>query len=118
LDYGDLIAIMMVETAEGLRNVNETAAEPGVGGFYIGPSELSHSLGVAPDSAETEAAIQTVLEACLAHNVPCGITAGEADMPRRVEAGFRILGGGGVVGGLSVPIDAAIRAGRAAANSQ
>jgi len=115
---GDLIAIMMIETAEGLRNVNEIAAVPGVGGFYIGPSDLSHSLGVSPDSAETEAAIQTVLEACLAHNVPCGITAGAADMPRRVEAGFRILGGGGVVGGLSVPIDAALRAGRAAANSQ
>jgi 4-hydroxy-2-oxoheptanedioate aldolase len=113
---GDLIAIMMIETAEGLRNVNEIAAVPGVGGFYIGPSDLSNSLGVPPGSPETEAAIQTVLDACLAHNVPCGITAGAADMPRRVEAGFRILGGGGVVGGLSVPIDAAIRAGRAAAN--
>ena len=115
---GDLIAIMMIETAEGLRNVNEVAAVPGVGGFYIGPSDLSNSLGISPDSAETEAAIQTVLEACLAHNVPCGITAGAADMPRRVEGGFRILGGGGVGGGLSVPIDAALRAGRAAANSQ
>jgi hypothetical protein len=39
-------------------------------------------------------------------------------MPRRVEAGFRILGGGGVVGGLSVPIDAALSAGRAAAEAR
>ena len=101
---GDLMAIMMIETAEGLRNVNEIAAVPGVGGFYIGPSDLSNSLGVAPGSPETEAAVQTILEACLAHNVPCGITAGAADMPRRVEEGFRILGAGGVGGGLSVPI--------------
>lgn len=113
---GDLIAIMMIETAEGVRNVNEIATAPGVGGFYIGPSDLSNSLGVAPGSPETEAAIQTILKACLAHKIPCGITAGAADMPRRVKEGFRILGGGGVAGGLSAPIDAARRAGRAAAN--
>jgi len=115
---GDLIAIMMIETAEGLRNVNEIAAVPGVGGFYLGPSDLSHSLGVSPDAAETEAAVQTVLAACIAHNVPCGISAGADDMPQRVEQGFRILGGGGVAGGLSAPIDAAIRAGRDAAESR
>jgi 4-hydroxy-2-oxoheptanedioate aldolase len=113
---GDLIAIMMIETAEGVRNVNEIAAVPGVGGFYIGPSDLSNSLGVTPGSPETEAAIQTILKACLAHNVPCGITAGAADMPRRVKEGFRILGAGAIGGGLSAPADAALRAGRAAAN--
>lgn len=113
---GDLIAIMMIETAEGLRNVDEIAAVPGVGGFYIGPSDLSNSLGVAPGSPETEAAIQTVLRACLAHDVPCGITASAADMPRRVKEGFRILGAGAIGGGLSAPADAALRAGRAAVN--
>lgn len=112
---GDLIAIMMIETAEGLKNVDAIARVPGVGGFYIGPTDLSYSLGVAPGSPETEAAVQTVLAACLAHKVPCGITANAADMPRRVKEGFRILGGGGVAGGLSAPIDAAIRAGRTAA---
>lgn len=82
---GDLIAIMMIETAEGVRDVNDIAAVPGVGGFYIGPSDPSNSLGVAPGSPETEAAIQTILKACLTHNVPCGITASAADMPRRIK---------------------------------
>jgi 4-hydroxy-2-oxoheptanedioate aldolase len=112
---GDLIAIMMIETAEGLKNVNAIAQVPGVGGFYLGPSDLSNSMGVAPNSPETEAAIQRVLKACLTYKVACGITASAADMPRRVKEGFRILGGGGIAGGLSAPADAAIRAGRAVA---
>ena len=112
---GDLIAIMMIETAEGVKNVDAIAQVPGVGGFYIGPSDLSNSLGVPPGSPENEAAVQTVLKACLTHEVACGITASAADMPRRVKEGFRILGGGGIAGGLSPAADAAIRAGRAAA---
>jgi 4-hydroxy-2-oxoheptanedioate aldolase len=113
---GDLIAIMMIETAEGLRNVDAIAKVPGVGGFYIGPSDLSNSLGVAPGSPETEKAVQAVLRACQANRVPCGITASAADMPRRVKEGFRILGAGAIGGGLSAAADAALRAGRAAAN--
>ena len=112
---GDLIALMMIETAAGLKNVDAIAQVPGVGGFYIGPSDLSNSMGVAPNSPETEAAIQTVLKTCLARRVACGITASAADMPRRVKEGFRILGAGGIAGGLSPSADAAIRAGRAVA---
>ena len=112
---GDLIAIMMIETAEVVKNVDAIAQVPGVGGFYLGASDLSNSMGVAPNAPEIEAAIQTVLKACLTHKVACGITASAADMPRRVKEGFRILGGGGVTGGLSATADAAIRAGRAVA---
>ncbi len=112
---GDLIAIMMIETAEGVKNVDAIAQVPGVGGFYLGASDLSNSMGVAPNAPEIEAAIQTVLKACLTHKVACGITASAADMPRRVKEGFRILGGGGITGGLSAAADAAIRAGRAVA---
>jgi hypothetical protein len=37
-------------------------------------------------------------------------------MPRRVKEGFRILGAGAIGGGLAAAADAALRAGRAAAN--
>src|SRR6202140_1487959 len=33
---GDLLAIPMIETADGLRNVNEIASVPGVGAIFIG----------------------------------------------------------------------------------
>ena len=109
---GDLLAIMLIETAEGVKNINEILAVPGVGGVYIGPGDLSFSLGVARDAPETEAAVQTILKACLAHNVPCGISASASQMPRRIKEGFRIVGAGGVGGGLSPSAAAALRAGR------
>ena len=110
---GDLVAFMMVETAAGVRNVDAIARVPGVTGILIGPSDLSNSLGVARDEPEVEAAIETIAGACRTHNVTCAITATAADMPRRIEQGFTMLGGGRAGGGLGAANDAAIRAGRA-----
>jgi 4-hydroxy-2-oxoheptanedioate aldolase len=109
---GDLLAIMMIESVEGLRNVQAIAAVPGVSGFYIGPSDLSNSLGVSRDDQEVEEAIEMIVSACRDQSIACGITASAADMPRRVEQGFRILGAGRAGGGLSASADAALRAGR------
>ena len=35
----------MIETADGLANVDEIAATPGLDGLYIGPSDLTLALG-------------------------------------------------------------------------
>ena len=110
---GDLVAIMMIESAEGLRNVREIAAVPGVAGFYIGPSDLANSLGVARNAPEVEAAIETIVNACQARDIACGITASAADMQQRTEQGFRMLGAGRAGGGLPASAEAALRAGRA-----
>ena len=109
---GDLMAIMMIESAEGLRNVETIAAVPGVAGFYLGPSDLSNSLGLPRSDAEVERAIQTVVDACRERGIACGITASARDMARRIEQGFTILGGGRAGGGLPASVDAAVRAGR------
>jgi 4-hydroxy-2-oxoheptanedioate aldolase len=79
---GDLLAIPMIETAEGLKNVNEIASVPGVGAIFVGAGgDLHQYLGVAQNSADVEQAFQTILAACKAHNVACGITATtKADM--------------------------------------
>ncbi|MEE2965362.1 MAG: aldolase/citrate lyase family protein [Acidobacteriota bacterium] len=111
---GDLVALMMIESTEAVRNVEAIAAVPGVAGFYLGPSDLSNSLGVARDDPGVEAAIQTVVDACVRHGIACGITASEVDMPRRIAQGFTILGGGRAGGGLPTAVDAALSAGRAA----
>ena len=90
---GDLLAIPMIETAEGLKNVNEIAAVPGVGAIFIGAGgDLHQYLGVAQDSPEVEQARQTILAACKAHNVACGITAlSKADVERRLKEGWKMI---------------------------
>jgi 4-hydroxy-2-oxoheptanedioate aldolase len=90
---GDLLAIAMIETAEGLKNVNEIAAVPGVGAIFVGAGgDLHQYLGVAANSPEVEAAFQTVLAACKAHNVACGITAlTKADIDKRLKEGWKMI---------------------------
>jgi 4-hydroxy-2-oxoheptanedioate aldolase len=90
---GDLLAVVMIESVEGLENLDAIASVPGVGALFLGAgSDLSRSMGVAAGSPEVEEAFQQVLRACKAHNVACGITAGNADdIVRRVEEGWSII---------------------------
>src|ERR1700737_3707393 len=90
---GDLLAIPMIETAEGLKNVNEIASVPGVGAIFIGAgSDLHQYLGVPQNSPEVEEARQTILAACKAHNVACGITATtRADIDKRLKEGWKMI---------------------------
>src|SRR5712672_4489120 len=90
---GDLLAIMMVETTEGLKNVDAIAAVPGVGAIFVGAgSDLRQSLGVESNSPEVEQAFRTILKACLAHNVACGITALSAQaIARRLAEGWKMI---------------------------
>jgi 4-hydroxy-2-oxoheptanedioate aldolase len=90
---GDLLAIPMIETLEGLKNVDEIAAVPGVGAIFIGAGgDLHQYLGVPQDSPEVEQARQTILAACKAHNVACGITAlTKADVDKRLKEGWKMI---------------------------
>jgi len=90
---GDLLAIPMIETAEGLKNVDEIASVPGVGAIFIGAGGDMHQyLGVPFDSPELEQARQTILASCKAHNVPCGITAlTKPDVEKRLKEGWKMI---------------------------
>tara|TARA_B100000809_G_scaffold36496_2_gene31977 strand:+ start:7171 stop:8100 length:930 start_codon:yes stop_codon:yes gene_type:complete len=112
---GELLAIIQIETPEGVKNIDEIIAVPGIGVIFIGPSDLSTSMGYAsPSAPEVEAAIQKVLRACLDNGVPCAITTGQGSVQRRIEQGFRFVTVG-LDGGLSTSTSEALRRGRAAA---
>lgn len=90
---GDLLATMMIESAEGLANVDRIAAVPGVGSLFIGnANDLSHGLGVPQDHPDVEAARQKILAACKAHKIACNITANTGDeIVRRVNEGWQMI---------------------------
>jgi len=90
---GDLLAIMMIETTEGLKNADAIASVPGVGAIFVGAgADLSQYLGIDRNSPELEQGFQTILRACLAHNVPCGITALSAnDIAKRLAEGWKMI---------------------------
>ena len=112
---GELLSMMFIESAEGVENVDEIVTVPGLGAIFIGPSDLSTSMGyTSPAAPEVEAAIQTVLRACLDNDVPCAITTGAGSVQQRINEGFRFVTVG-ADGGLNAGASNALRLGREAA---
>ncbi|MEX2132450.1 MAG: aldolase/citrate lyase family protein [Pseudohongiellaceae bacterium] len=113
---GELLAILQIESPEGVANIEEIMSVPGIGVIFIGPSDLSTSMGYAsPNAAEVEAAIQTVLASCLVHDIPCAITTTQGSVEQRIREGFRFVTVG-ADGGLSTGTANALRLGREAAD--
>jgi 4-hydroxy-2-oxoheptanedioate aldolase len=112
---GELLAVIQIETAEGVENIEEILSVPGVGVVFIGPSDLSADMGYASaGTPEVEAAIQIVLQECLATGIPCAITTNRNSVEQRLEQGFRFVTVG-LDGGLSSSTTEALRLGREAA---
>jgi 4-hydroxy-2-oxoheptanedioate aldolase len=44
----EIVAMAMIETQEGLSNLDAICATPGLDAVYIGPADLSYALGLAP----------------------------------------------------------------------
>jgi 4-hydroxy-2-oxoheptanedioate aldolase len=90
---GDLLAIVMIESVEGVKNLDEILSVPGVGAVFIGAAnDLRHSMGVPAGSPEVETARQTILKGCLAHRVACGITVNSvSEMTRRLKEGWMMI---------------------------
>lgn len=86
---GSLATMLIVEDRAGVERVDEIVATPGVSVVFAGPGDLRRAY--EGDMAAVEEAIQAVLAACMAHGVPCGITAGPGDVVRRIEEGFRVF---------------------------
>jgi 4-hydroxy-2-oxoheptanedioate aldolase len=87
--------IPMIETVESLGNVEAIAAVDGVGALYVGPSDLSLSMGYpeGPDqpTPEFDAALRRVVAACEANGVIPGIHAAPGLVEKRREQGFTMI---------------------------
>jgi 4-hydroxy-2-oxoheptanedioate aldolase len=94
----ELVCIVMVESAEGVANIDEIAAVPGVDAVLLGPADLSLSLGVQvvgsadPTNDRLLAAVDRVVEACERHGVAAGWwLAGEEAVTIGLRHGLRLF---------------------------
>lgn len=90
---GDLLAILQIESREGVENIEKIASVPGVGAIFIGPFDLSISYGVMgqTDHPDMVAGMKRVLAACKANNVPCGLTTSAATVEGYLDEGFTFV---------------------------
>jgi 4-hydroxy-2-oxoheptanedioate aldolase len=93
---GEMLTFAMVETAQGLANVEAIVATPGLDGVYIGPSDLSLALGGPPgqdsDAPGLMAAFDKILGACKAAGVRIGVhTNSMAYSQKMIARGFDLV---------------------------
>ncbi|MBK9738492.1 MAG: hypothetical protein IPO93_03030 [Actinobacteria bacterium] len=87
--------IPMIETIEAVDNLDEILSVPGIDGIYVGPVDLSLTLGLPPLTAHDDPlftdAIDRILDACRRHGIVAGIHA-DADLTQKwTAAGFRMI---------------------------
>ena len=111
-----VLGVFQIENASAVAEADAIAALPGADVLFVGPADLSHSLGVPGRFADPTylAATQTVLAACRKHGKAAGILLYEPSViAPHLERGFRFIGlgsdGGFVMSGAKAMLAAAGR---------
>jgi 4-hydroxy-2-oxoheptanedioate aldolase len=92
-----VVVLAMIETSEGLDNVEAIAATPGLDGLYIGPSDLTLAVGgttsTDPSVADAfEAALVRIRRACEDNGIAAGLhTRSGEEAAKRISEGFTVL---------------------------
>jgi len=105
----EICVLVQIETAKGVENIDAIAATPGVDGVFVGPADLSASLGHLGDQLNpvVQDTIGRVLAACQKAGKPAGyLTGNEAESKKWLDAGFRFVAVGTDNGVLVNAVDA------------
>lgn len=87
---GEILAFAMIETAEGMANLDAIAATPGLDGIYVGPSDLTLSLtqgrlapGFDREEPEMLEALERIVAACRRAGIRAALHCGSPDYAAR-----------------------------------
>lgn len=91
----NVICIPMIETGTAVSRLDEILSVPGIDAIYVGPADLSISLGLPPgiDNADDKftGAIDTIIDGCRRHNIVPGIHCAVPVTAKRHQQGFRMI---------------------------
>jgi 2-dehydro-3-deoxyglucarate aldolase len=90
----NICVVVQIESRAAIDAVDDIAQVDGVDGLFIGPSDLSASLGHfgKPKHPEVQAAMQRVLDVARKHDKPVGIlSAVEEDAQRYLDQGMSLV---------------------------
>jgi 2-keto-3-deoxy-L-rhamnonate aldolase RhmA len=90
----ETLAVLQVESKEALQSVEAIAATPGLDVLFIGPYDLSISMGIVEQfqSAAFRDAVDRVVAACRSRNIAAGIQTGDIGLMKEARRrGVRFL---------------------------
>lgn len=91
----DIAVIVQIEHVDAVRNIDAILDVPGIDGVFVGPFDLSGSMGKPGriDDPEVQSAIARVVEACGSRNLALCAYAHTPEHARRYRAlGYRVIG--------------------------
>ncbi len=99
----EVMTIPQIETELALKNLEDIVTTEGIEAIFVGPMDLSLSLGVFRqfDSERFLKAVEKVVSTCKAHNVFPGLLAPAGPVERSIQQGFKLITLGGDLGILS-----------------
>ncbi|SFJ64170.1 2-dehydro-3-deoxyglucarate aldolase/4-hydroxy-2-oxoheptanedioate aldolase [Amycolatopsis sacchari] len=98
----DVARVAMIEEREAVEDIDGILAAPGVDAAFIGPGDLSLSMGVPGGSPPVHEAVTRSIEAAVRAGVPVGtVVQGEEQLRLRAAQGCRFLLVGNDTGMLS-----------------
>jgi len=92
----EIAMVMQIEHKDAIQNLDAILAVDGVDGLFIGPLDLSGSLGVTGQMKHPDvvAALRLHLEACQRHGCSAGmhvVTPNEDSIRESIEAGYTMI---------------------------
>ena len=111
----DIVGIVQIESPLALDAAEEFAATDGVDVLFVGPADLSHSLGIPGQFGNPvyQAALHKVVAACRAHGKAAGILLYDpASFKPHLDLGYTFVGIGADVSFVNDGVKAALAAAR------
>jgi len=91
----EIAVIPMIETVEALQEIEEIVNVPGVDGLFVGPFDLSVSMGLPPGHNDQipafAQALERVVKCCRSKGIVAGIFSNAALALRRIQQGFQMV---------------------------
>ncbi len=107
----EIMIIPQIETALALQNVEEIVTAEGVNAVFLGPYDLSMSMGIFRqfENPAFQRAVELFVSACEAHSVTPGLLAPTGPVLKEVKRRFKMISLGGDVNFLTRGVGDAIK---------
>lgn len=92
----ETMVVLQVENIDAVESIEEICAVPGIDALFIGPYDLSGSMGLMGQvrHPDVESAVKHVLDVAISHDITPGLLISDpapGEIGERINEGFRLI---------------------------